>query len=366
MLKILIVGAGFAGATLARCLAEKGYIIEVIDKRDHLAGNAYDYIEPTAGIRVHEYGPHIFHTNNKDVFDFLSQFTDWIPYKHKVKAAVVDKTKAPFEHIYVTMPPNKHTKKTLDDLGLGMINTLYRPYSEKMWGLPLEKIDPSITDRVKIRDDDNEYYFPDDEYQFMPKNGYTELIHNMLMMPNIKVCLSTPFSREMEDEYDYVFNSMPIDEYYGELYGPLEYRSIEFTKKIFDKKSTDYWIRNPTDAATINSTTSRHESPETRKTYWSMFPNNINTDTEIITTEVPCAGRGAEKFYPVKDLDGKNKARYEKYKAIPNNKMTFIGRLGNYVYIDMHQAVNASLQLAKKYPNFKDDDDSTKKKKRSS
>lgn len=357
MLKILIIGAGFAGATLARCLAEKGYVIEVIDKRDHLAGNAYDFIEPTTGIRVHQYGPHIFHTNNKDVVDFLSQFTDWIPYKHKVKAHVPQIG----PDVHVTMPPNKETKEILDKHNLDLINTLYRPYSEKMWGLPLEKIDPSITDRVKPRDDDNEYYFPNDEYQFMPRNGYTALVHNMLMHPSITVSLGTPFNREMEDDYDYIFNSMPIDEYYKEFFGPLEYRSMKFETNIHDKTTNVYKVltANKTDAAVINNTNSKYDSPVTRKTFWSMFPNNIKTKYEVITSEEPTDGRKdgystPEKFYPVKDLDGKNRARYEKYKAIPNEKMTFIGRLGNYVYIDMHQAVNMSLQLAKKYPALND------------
>lgn len=353
MAKFLIVGTGFSGATLARCLAEKGHIIDIIDKRSHIAGNAYDYIEPSSCLRIHKYGPHIFHTNNKDVVEFLSRFTSWVPYKHKVKAIVNSKNQFKFKQYFLTMPPNKNTKKILNKIKLDMIETLYRPYSEKMWGLPLEKIDPSITDRVKSTDDDNEYYFPNDKYQFMPTNGYTELIRNMLVHENITISLNTPFDRKMEDNYDHVFNSMPIDEYYKEFFGPLEYRTIKFNAQIINKNDANYNSqKNPTDVAVLNNTTTANVNPETRKTYWSMFPNNIKSNYEVITFETPdaCKTPDCEKLYPVKDIDGENRKRYEKYKSIPNDKVTFIGRLGNYVYIDMHQAVNASLQLSKKYP----------------
>lgn len=355
MLKFLVVGAGFAGATLARCLAEKGYHIDVIDKRGHLGGNAYDYIDEDIGIRVHKYGPHIFHTNNKDVVDFLSRFTEWIPYKHKVKARI-----AGLRDVFVTMPPNRETKETLAKYNLDMIDTLYRPYTEKMWDKKLEEVDPSITDRVKARDDDNEYYFPNDEYQFMPRDGYTSLIHNMLCHPAIKVSLNIEYESHMENDYDHVFNSMPIDEYYKEFFGPLEYRSILFAHDVINKNNPLYleMMGAFKGIPVINSTATKLQSPETRRTFWSQFPNNINTSFDVVTTETPCKyvsnNSSLEKLYPVKDIKGVNRDRYERYKSIPNDKVTFIGRLGNYVYIDMHQAVNMSMQLAKKYPDLND------------
>lgn len=348
MLKFLIVGAGFSGATLARCLAEKGHNVDVIEKRDHVAGNAFDYIDDTTGIRVHKYGPHIFHTNNDDVVEFLSRFTSWTPYKHKVKAQVKVDSLPGFtaRHEYVTMPPNKKTKQILEEYGLDMIETLYRPYTEKMWGYKLEDIDPSITDRVKPRDDDNEYYFPNDKFQALPTAGYTELVYNMLNHENITLKLKTPFHISMEENYDHVFNSMPIDEYYKEIFGALEYRGINFSLA-----NMSYSSATAENVAVINYTS---KDGPTRTTNYGKFPNSIKGD--FFMSEYPGStdylegSLNAEKMYPVKDLKGMNKKRYDRYKAIPNEKVTFIGRLGNYVYIDMHQAVNMSLQLAKKIP----------------
>ena len=154
-MKILIVGAGFAGATYARILAEAGHKITVIEKRDHVAGNAFDYINEY-GIRVHKYGPHIFHTNNKRVYDFLSRFTTWLPYKHKVKAQLEDGQ-------FVTLPVNRETKEIVGEENI--IDTFYRPYTKKMWDKDIEELDPSILQRIPVRDDDNELYFPGDEYQ---------------------------------------------------------------------------------------------------------------------------------------------------------------------------------------------------------
>ena len=141
--KILIVGTGFSGSTIARLLAENGHEVNIIDKRNHIAGNAYDY-ENELGIRIHKYGPHIFHTNNNTVVDFLSRFTDWITYKHKVRAMLHDGSE-------VVLPPNKETQ---DLLGLENINkVLFEPYTLKMWGISINEINPDIINRVKIRKD---------------------------------------------------------------------------------------------------------------------------------------------------------------------------------------------------------------------
>jgi len=173
-MKILIVGAGFSGAVIARELAEDGHEITVIDKRDHIGGNAFDYTNEL-GIRIHKYGPHLFHTNNKDVFEWLSRFTEWAPYFHKVKALLKNGQ-------YVTLPINKETKQIVGEENV--IETFIRPYSEKMWGMKLEEIDKQILNRVPIRDDNNELYFPDDEFQFMPKDGFEKLFYNILEHKN--------------------------------------------------------------------------------------------------------------------------------------------------------------------------------------
>ena len=189
MKKILIVGSGLSGSTIARILAENDFKIDLIDKRNHVGGNVYDFIN-SKKIRVHKYGPHLFHTNNEKVMRFLKKHSDWIEYKHKVKA-ILDNGE------YVTMPVNKETLKVVGKDKI--VNVLYRPYSEKMWGMKLEDISKDIINRLPIRNDNNEFYFPNDKYQFIPKDGYTRLIKNILNHYNISVEINQPFSKSMEN-----------------------------------------------------------------------------------------------------------------------------------------------------------------------
>lgn len=331
-MKVLVVGAGFAGATVARILAEAGHTITVIDKRDHIAGNAYDYTNQY-GIRIHKYGPHLFHTNNKKVYDFLNRFTTWVPYRHQVKAQLDDGQ-------YVTLPVNRETKKIVGEKNI--IDTFFRPYTRKMWGKELEELDPSIINRVPIRDDNNEDYFPNDEYQALPKDGYTKLVENMLDHENIDVRLKVAFDPVWLNHADYCFNSMPIDEYHGFIYGELPYRSIKFHDVTLPMAKV-----LPT--GTVNFT---HDGPYTRVTEWKNLPSHgSNKRYTTLTYEEPCDYRenDMERYYPVKDVDGKNRETYEKYKEMTSHKMQFIGRCGQYVYVDMHQAVNSSIQIAEKW-----------------
>ena len=330
MKNILIVGAGFSGAVLARELAEKDYHVTVIDKRNHIAGNAYNTIHPEYNLEYHVYGPHIFHTNNEQVWEYLSRFTTWIPYQHKVKAF--------HNNEFWTLPVNKDAKDRFTDEEI--IDIFFRPYTKKMWNMDLDELDPSIKNRVKPRDDLNQFYFPNDKYQALPMYGYTSMVGNMLDHKNIKVILNTPFYQEIENDFDYVYNSMPIDEYFDYIYGELPYRSIKFVHR----KTSEY-VHD--DASVINLTS---EYGPTRVTDWAKFPNTLGPDT-FYTEEYPCGYKenNMERYYPVKDIHGKNRSVYEKYKkAVNTDKMTFIGRCGQYVYVDMDQAVNMSLQLAKK------------------
>ena len=329
-MKILVVGAGFAGATYARILAEAGHKITVIDKRDHVAGNAFDYVNEY-GIRVHKYGPHIFHTNNKRVYDFLSRFTAWLPYKHKVKAQLEDGQ-------FVTLPVNKETKEIVGEENI--IDTFYRPYTKKMWDKDIEELDPSILQRIPVRDDDNELYFPDDEYQALPKYGYTDMIAGMLEHENIIVKLSTRFHQSIP--FDHCFNSMPIDVYFDNEHGELPYRSLKFHNVTLPMIKT-----LPT--TTVNFT---HDGPFTRVSEWKHMPGHgDNKCFTTLTYEEPCDYRdnNMERYYPVKDVDGKNREIYNKYKAQEPANMTFIGRCGMYVYVDMHQAVNSAMMGAESF-----------------
>lgn len=330
--KILVVGAGFSGAVIARVLSESGFLVDVIDKRAHIAGNAFDYINPH-NILVHQYGPHLFHTNNKSVFEFLSRFTDWVDYQHRVKAILETGE-------LLTLPVNLETKNRVGEDQV--VDTFIRPYSEKMWGLKLEEISPDIINRVPVRNDSNELYFPDDEFQAMPKEGYTKMFENLLNHPNILVKLETEFHKDMEVAYQHVFNSMPIDEYYEYSLGPLPYRSLKF-------HHVDLPIPRIFPVCQVNFT---NTGPYTRVVEWKNIPNSPqNPMFTSLTYEEPCSytENNNERFYPVKDASGKNRALYLQYKQIQNPKTTFIGRLGQYVYLDMHQVVSSSLATAEKF-----------------
>lgn len=333
MPKILIVGAGFSGAVIARELAEQGdFDVHVIDERPHIGGNAYDYTNEY-GIRVHKYGPHIFHTNNKEVVDWLGRFTEWVPYQHKVKAILKDGR-------YVTLPVNKETKEIVGEENV--VDTFIRPYTKKMWGMDIEDLDPSILQRVPIRDDMNELYFPNDEYQFMPKDGYTAMFEKMFDHPAITVSLATTFNKDMEQEYDFIFNAMPIDVYFNQIYGELPYRSIRFHNVTIPMPKT-------LPVPCVNFT---HNGPYTRMTEWKNFPNHGESDeVTTLTFEEPCdyKDNSMQRYYPVKDKDGSNRAIYKMYEKLTPKNMEFVGRCGMYVYIDMHQAVASSLASAKRY-----------------
>jgi UDP-galactopyranose mutase len=332
-MRILVVGAGFSGAVIARECAAAGHLVKVIDKRDHIGGNAYDYTDSN-GIRIHKYGPHLFHTNNENVVQWLSQFTEWVPYQHKVKAQLNDGT-------YVTLPVNKETKEIVGEENV--LDIFFRPYTKKMWGKSLDELDPSIINRVPIRDDDNELYFPNDEYQMMPKNGYTEIFNNIFNHSNIEVECNVEFHQSMEEEYDYVFNSMPIDMYFNYDYGELPYRSIKFHNVTLQQPKV-----LPT--GTVNFT---HDGPYTRVTEWKNIPAHGENDyTTVLTYEEPCdyKDNDYERYYPVKDLEGTNRETYKKYKdKVNEDKMTFIGRCGMYVYVDMHQAISSALATARRF-----------------
>lgn len=332
---ILIVGAGFSGAVIARELAEAGYNITIIDKRDHVAGNAYDYVNEH-GIRIHKYGPHLFHTKMKDIWIYLSKFTKWVDYQHKVKALLKDGR-------YVTLPVNAETSKIVGKENV--IDTFIRPYTKKMWGMEIEQLDPSVISRVPIREDMNELYFPSDTYQGMPADGYTRLFENMLNHPSISLKLNCDFRKAMLSYYSHVFSAMPIDEYYDFKFGELPYRSIKF-------HTTNVPLEKLLPVTTVNFT---HNGPYTRVTEWKNIPNHgANPYVTTLTYEEPCDyhENDMQRYYPVKDLDGVNRKKYLQY--LNHNRendptVQFIGRCGLYMYCDMDQAISMSLNITKKF-----------------
>lgn len=368
--KVLIVGAGFAGATIARTLADSGrYQVDVIDQRNHVAGNAYDPVDTDLNLRVHRYGPHIFHTNDWRIADYLSEFTDWLPYEHKVEAWVDNKG-------YVPLPINRTTLNKLFGLSLGdsdevkeflktlkcahpnpanaqeVAENIYGPsltqlffgrYTRKMWGLELTDLPAEVFARLPVRYDDNPGYF-NDKFQALPRNGYIGLIENMLDSKAIKVTLKCNFTKSMEKRYFHVFNSMPIDVYFDQKFGSLPYRSIKFVNEC---------VSNHTQPApTINFTDT---GPFTRQTDWRLYPGcNLGAGQKtLLTKEIPCHDfeNQYERYYPVKTVNGEPQKIYRRYReeAKKLDKMTFIGRCGQYIYYDMHQVVANSLKIARDF-----------------
>lgn len=317
---ILVVGAGFSGSVIARQLANIGHQITVIDQRDHIGGNCYDYIKND--VRIHKYGPHIFHTANKTVFDWLSQFTNWANYEHQVTAL--------YNNQFYTFPPTEHEIKLFGDK---IVDIFYKPYTKKMW-------DTDINDSIlkRVRSNSSGYYFPTDQYQGFPLNGYRQLFENILNHKNISINLNTKFDKNQELNFDCIFNSMSIDEYYDYCFGILNYRSIKF----YHITNIDHIM--PT--AVVNYT---DDNKFTRVVKWDLFPNHGCGN--IFTLEEPCnyKDNNNERYYPINDIHNINRTLYNQYKSIPNQKTIFIGRCGLYTYIDMDQAVASALSIVKKF-----------------
>ncbi len=368
--RILVVGAGFAGAAHARTLAEAGFEVDIIDRRDHVAGNAHDAVDAN-GIRVHRYGPHLFHTNAEHVFAWLTRFGSWVPYRHRVRAMLSEDTFAPLPVNLDTINTvfGKNLKNAAEveaflasvatpieqprnageylraNIGDRLTDLFFRPYTKKMWDMQLEDMDAAVVRRIPIRFDTSDEYFPGDKIQFLPEQGYTALVERILDHPSIRVLLGTPFTSGMERDYRFCFNSMPIDEYFDYSLGALPYRSIRFhhvTMQSWDQRS--WSVTNYTD-----------DGPFSRETWWHCLPCHLNNETgrRTVTREQPCdyKDNDFERYYPVKTADGRWQDLYQRYKALSKDlpNMAFIGRCGTYQYLDMDQVINQSLASAQRW-----------------
>ncbi|MBB5374051.1 FAD-dependent oxidoreductase [Acidocella aromatica] len=369
-MRILVVGAGFSGAVYARTLAEAGHDITVIDKRPHIGGNAYDFIDAN-GVRVHHYGPHLFHTKSHRVIDWLTNFAEFITYEHKVRALLpngqlvpipinLDTVNAVFGTDYdsaeevevhlarVALPiaaPNNAAEYLQSKIGVELTDLFFRPYTKKMWGFDLEDMASSVVKRIPLRMDRVDTYFSADETQILPCDGYTALFGTIFDHSRIRMYLSTAFSHEMLRNHDFCFNAMPIDEYFRFELGDLPYRSIRFhIRTEAGNVVPEAPVTNFTDTG-----------PFTRETAWDALPHHRVEETgrRTLTKEEPCDYRdnGMERYYPVRTADGRYQALYEKYKemAASEPNMEFIGRCGTYQYLDMDQVINQSLTGAERW-----------------
>ena len=367
---ILVVGAGFAGAVYARELAEAGCHVDVIDRRAHIAGNAFDEVDAT-GVRRHVYGPHLFHTSSERVMAWITRFAEFVPYQHRVTAWVpaigrcvplpVNRTtvnavfgqslstpeevRAFLARLAVPNPAPRNAAEYLNaTIGIELTDLLFRPYSEKMWGMKLEQMAAAVVQRVPIRDDDEDRYFPGDRYQGLPRHGYTETVRRILEHPRIRVSTGVAFARDMLRDHDFCFNSMAIDEYFDYALGPLPYRSIRFHHR---QEPAHYRLG---ETAQINFSDGEIY---TRQNDWSLLPGHLVTagPVKTVTLEEPCADidNDLERYYPVKTSDEGPETLYRAYQELARTepRLQFIGRCGTYRYLDMDQVINQSLQGAR-------------------
>lgn len=352
----VVVGAGFAGAVMAeRLAADGGNRVLVLDRRPHIGGNAYDCLD-AAGVLIHRYGPHIFHTNSADIVDYLSRFTDWRPYEHRVLAEVRGQQ--------VPIPINRTTLNRLFDAGLEtdadaaaflaaraepvesvrtsedvvvssvgqeLYRLFFRGYTRKQWGLDPSELDKAVTARVPTRTGTDDRYFTD-RFQAMPANGYTEMFRRMLDHPRITVRLETDFA-DIADTvtYDRLVYTGPIDEYFGHRYGRLPYRSLRFDHRTLSvERHQDVAVVNYPDEGVAH----------TRITEYKHLTGQVAPVTSI-TTEFPAAS--GDPYYPIPRPE--NQALYKRYEALAQAEpdVIFVGRLATYRYYNMDQVVGQAL-----------------------
>lgn len=359
MFDYLIVGAGFAGSVMAERLASQANKkVLLVDKRDHIGGNAYDYYNKE-GILVHKYGPHIFHTNSKEVFMYLSQFTEWRGYEHKVLASVdgqlvpmpinlntinkmynLNLSSAQLENFFEERAEKKSGVKTSEDVvvnkvGRELYEKFFRGYTRKMWDLDPSELDASVTARVPTRTNCDDRYFTD-SYQAMPLHGYTHMFSNMLKHPNIKVMLNTDYKEIMNViPYKNLVYTGPVDEYFNYCYGKLPYRSLDFKFETIDKETFQA-------TGTINYP---NEQLYTRITEFKYLTGQKHHKTSVVYEFPKATG---DPYYPIPKPE--NAELYKKYQKLADaaENTWFVGRLATYKYYNMDQVVAQSLAVFKK------------------
>jgi len=354
----LVVGAGFAGSVLAERLAtQHGARVLVIDKRPHIGGNAYD--EPNeAGILYHKYGPHIFHTNSDQVVEYLSQFTEWRPYEHRVVANVRDKL--------VPIPINRTTLNELfgldlktdeeaadylasraepvDDIrtsedvvinavGRELYELFFQGYTRKQWGLDPSELDKSVTARIPTRTNTDDRYFTD-SFQAMPRDGYTAMFSRILDHPLIEVRTGIDF-RDLKDRAHEIANHIvytgPIDEYFDHRFGKLPYRSLKFDHQTLEQERFQ-------DTGTVN-----YPAPDVPYTRISEYKYLTGQDAPVTTVTYEYPSAEGDPYYPIPRAE--NQELFKRYEALADatEGVTFVGRLATYRYYNMDQIVGQAL-----------------------
>lgn len=359
MFDFLVVGAGFAGSVIAERLASQSQMkVLIVDKRPHIGGNAYDCYNDD-GLLIHKYGPHIFHTNSQEVFQYLSQFTEWRSYQHQVLASVdgqlvpipinlntinqlygLNLTSFQVEEFFAAAAEKREHIRTSEDVvvnrvGRELYEKFFRGYTRKQWGLDPSELDATVTARVPVRTNRDNRYFTD-SYQAMPLRGFTRMFENMLSHPNIKVMLNTDY-REVERliPYQQMIYTGPVDEFFDYRYGKLPYRSLEFRHETLNTP-----MYQP--VAVVNYP---NDYLYTRVTEFKYLTGQEHPKTSIVY-EFPRAE--GDPYYPVPRSE--NAELYKKYQALADAMPDtyFVGRLATYKYYNMDQVVAQALTVFKK------------------
>ncbi|MDD4178945.1 MAG: UDP-galactopyranose mutase [Candidatus Margulisbacteria bacterium] len=360
----LVVGLGFAGAVVAERLASAGKKVRAIDQRGHLGGNCYDCLDET-GILVQKYGPHIFHTDNATVWNYLSQFTEWLPYEHKVQANVGGKKVSlpvnlnSLDQLFSENEAKTIAAKLIETFGPGakvsimqlrqsadhdlkkvadeIYQKIFHNYTKKQWGVPPEELDPAIIERVPLWTDRDERYFKD-KFQGIPRHGYTKMFERLLGHPNIEVVLNEEFKPANSQDYEQIVYTGPIDDYFNHQHGRLPYRSLSF----YFEKIGQPWYQ---EVAVVNFPGTEGF---TRVTEFKHLTGQEHEATAIVR-EYP------EEHLPEKNIPSypimneASRAQYQKYQAeaAKLENVAFVGRLAEFKYYDMDDVVERGLSVAR-------------------
>ena len=355
----LIIGAGFAGSVVARVLAEAGWRVCIIDKRSHLAGNAFDEYD-AHGVLIHRYGPHIFHTNSRRIFAWLSRFTAWRFYEHRVLAMVdgqlypfpinrdtlnqlygldldADGAAAYFAQVREVREPVRNSEDlVLNAVGRDLYEKFFRNYTRKQWGLDASQLKAGVAARIPTRTDSDDRYFTD-AFQFMPLHGYTRLFENILDHPHIALHTGVDWNAvDDRSAYQHVIYTGRIDEFYAQRYGVLPYRSLAFAHEHLPG------IAQFQSVGTVNYP---NDHAYTRITEFKHLTGQEHTGTSIMREYPQAEG---DPYYPIPHTA--HEALYQRYKSLAAHEVnvSFVGRLAEYRYYNMDQVVGAGLAAAQR------------------
>lgn len=363
-MKILAVGAGLSGAVIGRMLADAGHQVTVIDARDHVAGNCHTMRDPDTGVLVHVYGPHIFHTDDAEVWDYVNRFTRFMPYKNRVKTTARGQV--------FSLPMNLHTinqfygttlrpdearafidaqadttitdpqtfeEQALRFVGRDLYETFFKGYTEKQWGCAPSDLPASILKRLPLRFNyDDNYFFH--RFQGMPVEGYTPMVEAILDHPGIDVHLDTPYTPDMAARYDHIFWSGPLDGYFGYALGRLGYRTLDFERFTAEGDWQGCAVMNYGD----------RDVPFTRITEHKHFAPWEDHEGSVLYREYSRACEAGDiPYYPIRLVAEKELLSQYMARAEAERGVTFTGRLGTYRYLDMDVTIREALDTGRAF-----------------